>query len=107
MCRTRGEEKAHKKKPLLPEKVVIFHPRVGGVGCSEGAVAEEPARHLPLPHAGEESRPCGGPSAKQGGSDPFPSRVTPAACVPVSVYVLMCLCGAVPVCEHTFLQVCV
>ena len=48
-----------------------------------------------------------GPSAKQGGNVPFPSRVTPAACVPVSVYVLMCLCGAVPVCEYTFLRVCV
>lgn len=46
MRRTRGEEKTQgKKKTLLPEKVIIFLLSVGGIGCLEGNVSEEPARH--------------------------------------------------------------
>ena len=46
MRRTRREEKTQgKKKTLLPEKVIIFLLSVGGIGCLEGNVSEEPARH--------------------------------------------------------------
>lgn len=92
LCAERAEEKAQnikKKKPthLFPEKIIIFLPRVGGVGCSEGTVSEDPARHRRCPPASatpQRGDPAlQGPSVKQGVSAPLPAGSPPAVCVPV------------------------